>query len=125
MSQDRQPVVSPDHVGALTQALRTLQLVWELVKDSRVPLFSKLILLASAVYVISPVDFIPDVILGLGQLDDLAVVMLAVRMVIEFWPRDVVEEHRREIAGVKLSGDVIDGAYRVVDDDPTQPSSDR
>ncbi|ASF46399.1 DUF1232 domain-containing protein [Methylovulum psychrotolerans] len=29
-----------------------------------------LVLLLSAVYAISPIDFIPDVILGLGQIDD-------------------------------------------------------
>jgi uncharacterized membrane protein YkvA (DUF1232 family) len=123
MSQDRQPVIPPDRVCALTQALRTFQLVWELLKDSRVPLFPKLVMLASAIYLISPIDLIPDVILGLGQLDDLAVFMLSVGMFIELCPRDIVDEHRRKIAGIKSSDEVVDGTYRVVDDDPTKPSS--
>jgi uncharacterized membrane protein YkvA (DUF1232 family) len=116
MSEDRKPVIPPERVGALTQALRTFQLVWELLKDSRVPLFPKLVMLASVIYVISPVDFVPDVILGLGQVDDLAVFMFAVAAFIELCPRDIVQEHRRKIAGVTGSDEVVDGTYRVIDD---------
>ena len=123
MSDDRKPVATPERVGAVTQVLRTFQLVWELLKDSRVPLFPKLVLLASVVYVISPVDFVPDVILGLGQVDDVAVFMFAVAAFIELCPKDVVEEHRRRIAGVAKSDDVVDGTFRVVDD--KENSSDR
>ncbi len=95
MSEQRKPVVTTDQVGGLTQFVRTLRLVWRLLNDSRVPMLSKLIIPAALVYVISPVDLIPDVILGLGQLDDIGVVVLAIAMFIEFCPHDVVEEHRR------------------------------
>ena len=36
-----------------------------------------LVLFLSAIYVISPLDFIPDVILGLGELDDIIAVISA------------------------------------------------
>ncbi|NIY77449.1 DUF1232 domain-containing protein [Thalassospira sp. HF15] len=49
--------------------LRTL-----LRKD--VALKSKLLLLAGLVYLISPVDLLPDLIVGLGWLDDLVIVPL-------------------------------------------------
>jgi uncharacterized membrane protein YkvA (DUF1232 family) len=41
-----------------------------------VTLKSKLLLLAGLVYLISPVDLLPDVLLGLGWLDDLVIVPL-------------------------------------------------
>lgn len=41
-----------------------------------VPLKSKLILLAGLVYLISPVDLLPDVIVGFGWFDDLVIVPL-------------------------------------------------
>ena len=41
-----------------------------------VPLKSKLILLTGLVYLISPVDLLPDVIVGFGWLDDLVIVPL-------------------------------------------------
>ncbi len=123
MSQERKPVVSAEHVGALAQTLRTLRLVWRLLFDSRVPVFPKLIILAAIIYVISPIDLIPDVILGLGQLDDIGVAFLAIAVFIELCPRAIVEEHRRAIAAesgesVKDDGEeTIDGSFRVVSDD--------
>lgn len=37
--------------------------------------------LIAIVYLISPIDFVPDFILGLGWLDDLAIVLYALRQV--------------------------------------------
>ncbi len=124
MSEQRKPVVAQDKVGALKQFVRTLQLVWRLLNDTRVSLFPKLIILAAILYVLSPIDLIPDVILGLGQLDDLGVVALAIALFIEFCPRAVVAEHRRAIAadGAPPASDenVIEGSSRHVRDDETR-----
>jgi uncharacterized membrane protein YkvA (DUF1232 family) len=127
MSEERKPVISEYHVGAIAQLLRTLRLVWRLLRDPRVPLFPKLIILAAAVYVISPVDMIPDLVLGLGQLDDIGVAMLAVGVFIQLCPPALVDEHRRAIAAesgrpAKPSDDeTIEGSFRVMsDDDPTR-----
>lgn len=123
MSQEQKPVISAERVGALTQMLRTLRLVWRLLRDSRVPIFPKLIILAAAIYVISPVDLIPDVILGLGQLDDLGVALFAIAVFIELCPRAIVDEHRRAIAAEAgepakpPDGEIIEGSSRVVSDD--------
>ena len=123
MSQEQKPVISAKNVGALAQLLRTVRLVWRLLRDPRVPLFPKLIILAAAIYVISPVDLIPDVILGLGQLDDLGIAMLAIALFIELCPRAIVDEHRRAIAAeagepAKPSDDeTIEGSFHVMSDD--------
>ncbi|MBI5029151.1 MAG: DUF1232 domain-containing protein [Chloroflexi bacterium] len=129
MSEQRKPVVPPDSTGVLTQFVRTLRLVWRLLNDSRVSTLPKLIVPAAAVYVLSPIDLVPDVILGLGQLDDVGIVALAVALFVELCPRNVVEEHRRAIAaeaglGSNRDENVIDGSYREVKDDEP-PSRDR
>ena len=127
MGDDQKPVISQKNVGALAQFLRTLRLVWRLLADSRVPIFPKLIILAAAIYVISPIDLIPDLILGLGQLDDLGIAMLAIGVFIQLCPPAIVDEHRRAIAAesggsVKPPDDeTIEGSFRVMsDDDPTK-----
>lgn len=125
MSQEQKPVVASDQVGVLSQVARTLRLVWRLLNDARVPAWPKLIIPASFLYVLSPIDIIPDVILGLGQLDDVGIVMLAVGMFIEFCPRALVDEHRRAIAATAGLGNtsdenVIDGSYREVHDDDSK-----
>ncbi len=105
--------------GALTQVARTFQLVWRLLADPRVPVLTKLIIPLVIVYVVSPIDVIPDVIPVFGQMDDLAVIFFGIRFFIELCPADIVMEHRRAIAGT--TGDVgdeyVDATYSVVDDD--------
>ncbi len=122
MSQERKPVVASEQVGAVTQFVRTLRLVWRLLIDARVPTLPKLIIPLALLYLLSPIDLVPDLMLGLGQLDDVGVLALAVALFIEFCPREVVEEHRRAIAATANPRDVsdeniIEGSYQVRDDD--------
>ena len=53
-----------------------VMLLGRLLKDARVPTAEKALFLAAIVYVISPIDFIPDVFPFIGQVDDLYVVAL-------------------------------------------------
>jgi uncharacterized membrane protein YkvA (DUF1232 family) len=69
------------------------RLYWRLWKDKRVSWFARSVLVLALMYVISPLDAIMDWIPFLGELDDLAVVILAFRMFIWLCPKDVVREH--------------------------------
>lgn len=102
--------------GALAQVSRTVQLVWRLLNDPRVPLLTKLIIPGVFVYVISPLDLVPDFIPGLGQLDDLALIVVGVRFFIDLCPPDVVLEHRRALMGESSGAqdDYVDATYRVL-----------
>jgi len=123
MSQSQKPIITPDRVGGLAQVVRTLRLVWRLLLDRRVPVFPKLIILGAIIYVVSPIDLIPDVILGLGQVDDVAIAFLAIALFIELCPRAIVEEHRAAMAAEagepvkRTDEEVIDGSFHVVSDD--------
>jgi uncharacterized membrane protein YkvA (DUF1232 family) len=96
-NQGRQ--TKPVSLGILADIVRQARLAWRLMFDPRVPLWVKMIVPASLVYVISPVDFVPDVIPGLGQLDDLAVVVIGVKLFIELCPPEIVREHMQELLG--------------------------
>jgi uncharacterized membrane protein YkvA (DUF1232 family) len=77
-----------------------VKLYWRLFKDHRVPLRAKAILIAAALYVLSPLDVIPLIFSPLfGALDDLGVIFLAARWFLSLCPPDVVEERVREISG--------------------------
>jgi uncharacterized membrane protein YkvA (DUF1232 family) len=62
-------------------------------------------------YILSPIDFIPDAILGLGQLDDLGILLLGVRMFTELTPKEIVLQH------LEAMGYYVD-QWRVVDEEP-------
>jgi uncharacterized membrane protein YkvA (DUF1232 family) len=68
-------------------------LLGRLLKDSRVPMAEKALFAGAIVYVISPIDFIPDVFPFIGQVDDIYVVVLVLMRLINRTNEDVVREH--------------------------------
>lgn len=124
MNEHTKPVVTSSNVNALAQIVRTLRLVWRLLNDARVSRIPKLIIPAALLYIISPIDLFPDLALGLGQLDDVGIVALAIALFIEACPRKIVEEHRRALAtehpAPTANEEVIEGSYRHVPDDETR-----
>jgi uncharacterized membrane protein YkvA (DUF1232 family) len=115
MSNDRRPVpTEPNDTNAILawvqDAARQVRLAWRLFWDQRVPVWTKLIPPIALGYVIVPIDLVPDVALGLGQLDDLAVVLLGLKLFIELSPPDVVRDHLRAL-GARID------EWRVVDEE--------
>ena len=75
------------------------KLYWRLFKDRRVPLRAKAVLVAAVLYVLDPVDLLPELLFPfIGTLDDLVVVVLAARWFISLCPPDVVQERVRELS---------------------------
>jgi uncharacterized membrane protein YkvA (DUF1232 family) len=80
----------------MSDMIQKARLAWRLINDPRVPGWVKVgIPLLVLLYFFSPIDFIPDILLGLGQLDDLGVVLLGLSLIARFSPQPVVEEHRQ------------------------------
>ncbi len=70
-----------------------VMLLGRLLTDARVPLAEKALFAAAIVYVISPLDFIPDVFPFIGQVDDLYVVALVLLRLVNRTDETVVREH--------------------------------
>ena len=69
-----------------------LKLVWRLLRDRRVPLFTKIIPVIAFLYLVWPTDVIKDFIPILGHLDDLIVVSLLLLLFIAASPGQVVAD---------------------------------
>ena len=91
--------------------LRNLRLAWRLLRDPVVPGWIKLIPLGAILYVVLPADLVPDILLGFGQLDDLGVLLLALRAFIAVCPAQIVQRHL-----VSMSS--VEGSYRIVEEEP-------
>lgn len=70
-----------------------VKLLGKLLTDGRVPTIEKALFVAAIVYVISPIDFIPDVFPFIGQVDDLYVVALTLLRLVNRTDETVVREH--------------------------------
>jgi uncharacterized membrane protein YkvA (DUF1232 family) len=62
------------------------------IQDKRTGIWSKLIVLISVIYLVSPIDLIPDFIPFFGWLDDLVLVPLLLNLAIRWLPDQVREE---------------------------------
>jgi len=110
----------PDAKGAfdlLSEVIREARLAWSLLTDGRISPWVKMIPLAALLYILSPIDLLPDPILGLGELDDLAALILGVKLFMEICPREIVREHLERMTSMA-------GSYRVVEEEGTPPSLD-
>lgn len=70
-----------------------VMLLGRLLKDPRVPTTEKALFIGAIVYVISPLDFIPDVLPFIGQVDDIYVVALTLIRLVNRTNEDVVREN--------------------------------
>jgi uncharacterized membrane protein YkvA (DUF1232 family) len=101
-------------VGFLAETTRQARLILRLLRDRRVPIWPKLIVPASLVYLLSPIDLLADPILGLGQIDDFAVIVIGMKLFVELCPTHIVREHLDDLSSV------INGSYRVVEEESQQ-----
>ena len=69
------------------------KLVARLSRDPRVPVRAKRLAAALAIYAVVPLDLIPDVIPVVGLVDDLLAVVVALAVLVEAAPDEVVAEH--------------------------------
>jgi uncharacterized membrane protein YkvA (DUF1232 family) len=94
----RAPKDMAEVVNLIRRLPTYIRLVWALLRDGRVPAQQKLILAGIGGYLFFPIDLIPDFVPVLGQLDDLAVVLLGLDLFIRSAPADIVEEHLAKIS---------------------------
>jgi len=108
-SNDRTP--GSNRILDLVHHART---AWRLLLDPRVPAWQKAIPVLALLYLVSPIDLIPDLLVPvLGPLavaDDLAILLLALRAFVYLAPHDVA----LELEGPP-GGEAIDVTYRVDD----------
>jgi uncharacterized membrane protein YkvA (DUF1232 family) len=110
MANQKKQVQVGEAAGILAEIIKNIKLIWRLLNDGRVSPWLKMIIPATLVYLIFPIDVIPDFAPGLGQLDDVAVVLLGLKLFVEMCPKEVVRQHLDELASVA-------SPWRVVEED--------
>ena len=108
----------------LWRLLNSARLLLRLMREPRVPLLTKTIPVLAGFYILTPVDFVPDVLPALGQIDDLVIAVVAVEVFFRMCPRSVKAHHEHAIANRRpyspmvvtvangAHGDVIDADFR-------------
>lgn len=112
--RDEQPRARP-RVGAKRSLVRVvrqipayIRLLLGLMSDARVSRIDRFMVLAAAAYIISPLDFIPDFVPFLGEVDDIFLLMLALQRLVENTGRRVIMDYWRgdpsDLSDMNLAG---------------------
>ena len=102
-------------LGTMRQLPKFLRLFVGLLADGRVSILDRLLVVGAMAYIVSPLDFIPDVIPFLGQVDDVFLLVAAVQRLVKRAGRDVVLRHwrgdPRDLSDASLSAAVGAAAF--------------
>ncbi len=109
--------------GFWMNLFNSFRIAWRLLWDGHVPLSTKIVPMLVGLYILSPIDILPDVIPGLGQVDDVALFLLGVQAFIAMSPKDLVARLRAEINGDPPPGDWTVTGNQSSTSDPDQRSS--
>ena len=82
---------------ALSRFRKELLLAWALLRDPRSPKAAKLVTVLAALYIVSPIDFVPDTIPILGWLDDGLIGFLLLQLAFRFLPAGLLASLRERV----------------------------
>jgi uncharacterized membrane protein YkvA (DUF1232 family) len=115
--------------GFFQDLILRVKLIVRLMGDNRVNFFLKLLPVGALIYLVSPIDLLPGVVLPfLGALDDAAVIWLGATLFINLCPEEVVQEHMgalqkvvnstsRDVPKVEETDEVIEAESHEVSND--------
>ena len=89
---------------------KEIMMVWAMLRNPAAPGVAKLVAVLAAVYIISPVDLVPDVIPILGWIDDGVVSILLFKLAFTLLPKEMYESLKAQFE--KKSGKVDDAAFK-------------
>ena len=95
-------------MGRLLQFRTELMMLWRAFMAPGTPLWLKGLMLVVPLYLVSPLDIIPDFIPFAGWLDDIVVIPLLVSWIVSLLPQRATARPRSDREG----NGVIDGDYR-------------
>jgi uncharacterized membrane protein YkvA (DUF1232 family) len=138
MTEPRRP-----GAGAGLGTWHELLLAFRLYRDPRVSTFLKSVVpVLAALYVLSPIDLVPDFLFGIGQVDDLGVLGVAIlaglKLIRRWAPPVIVAEHLAAMGLIPDTGPahrfgsetgpaahVFDAWYRVVNQSNRRTTAER
>ncbi len=85
--------------GIVRHLFKFGRLYGRLLRDPRVPFYLKLLFFIPFLYILSPIDLIPEAFLSVfGLVDDIGLLLFMLKLFLRLCPEDVVREHVEHIA---------------------------
>ncbi len=97
MMDEQTPLPMKKDPGFWRELWQQIRLVFRLVADPEVPFYLKILPFVTVIYLIIPVDLLPDMAPVLGQIDDVAFLLAGSKIFLTLVPPHIVARHMQEI----------------------------
>jgi uncharacterized membrane protein YkvA (DUF1232 family) len=98
---NKRDIIRNQNSGFFQDLILRIKLILRLIGDKRINFFVKMLPIAAAIYVISPVDLLSGAVFPvIGALDDAVVIWLGTTLFISLCPDDIVQEHNNALQKV-------------------------
>ena len=133
--KEKEPIVNLEAIAAkrkdpgfFREVWQQARLVYYLLRDPQVPFYLKLVPFAAVLYLLWPVDLIPDLAPVLGQLDDVTALLVSSKVFIEMAPPHIVARYMEQIRtsdGFSAEQDDDVNKKIIIDPQPDLPEKEK
>lgn len=100
--------------GVWAAIKRQTRLIIRLMRDPRVPLWMRAIPIFGIIYLLSPIELLPDVALvPFGLLDDLVVNIICLTLFMALVPQEIVQDHASWLDAADITIDDLQDVRRL------------
>ncbi|HFE66493.1 MAG TPA: DUF1232 domain-containing protein [Chloroflexi bacterium] len=134
LTTGKQSSANQKNPGFLREVWQQVRLVYYLLRDPDVPFYLKFLPFLSILYLLWPIDLVTDIAPVVGQLDDMAILLVGFKVFIELAPPEVTARHLNTIrakdgyAPLEANQDYDeygdDGPTIIIDPDPKSLKDD-
>lgn len=76
---------------------KEILLVWAMLRNPAAPLSAKIVALLAGVYMVAPIDLVPDFIPILGWMDDGLMVYFLIKLAFKLLPKELYESLKAKV----------------------------
>ncbi|NKQ35013.1 MAG: DUF1232 domain-containing protein [Chloroflexi bacterium] len=99
LTTGKQSSANQKNPGFLREVWEQIRLVYYLLRDPDVPFYLKFLPFLAILYLLWPIDLVTDIAPVVGQLDDIAILLVGFKVFIELAPPEVTARHLNAIRG--------------------------
>ncbi len=100
--------------GVWVTLKRQARLIGRLMRDRRLPIWMRAIPILGIVYLVLPIELLPDVaLLPFGILDDLVAIVLCLTVFVALAPQPIVDEHLSWLDAADITVEDLQDARRL------------
>jgi uncharacterized membrane protein YkvA (DUF1232 family) len=127
---NKRNIIPNQNSGFFQNLFTQVKLILRLMGDRRVNFWLKILPVGALLYLILPIDLVPELALPvIGYLDDAAVLWIGMTLFVQLCPAEIVQEHmnalNKVVSATWHDAPQEDGNTEVIDVDPSEPDQEK